>query len=394
MSTASRRINPLLVVALVLTMAASQSRAWNPPDGTAVDLADKPPPTSTTLLPKAHGYIIQNGISILYNDGYWFAAQMLRQWQQELANGVRYADRYLGDQVVKANFCTWVVRFVSSVCTNVDNIPFVGPYTRSWPLAADNHYFNPDTGRGLDTRNVQNQALSELQLPDTLVNFITVGQAYLEIEVEPPIRDDYTSALQMFDEEYAHALDAYFESSALSCGLCVGGIYSQERCFGVHLLLCQDVRGRQGTALAMFYLGWASHLMQDQTVVHHTFDEPQKHHTEYENAADGQGRSPIGVGEQEGIYEAHLAQLARDKQVPCQLGSRTCFAMYAAYKSHDASILAAADDADYSNVQSAIYSNVQSAILFAQSLQAGLYAAFLTDIGLRPVHMSAVIAAL
>src|SRR5215469_7404181 len=98
MSTASRRINLLLVVALVLTMAASQSRAWDPPDGrmdpnrpdlaNRLDLAEEPA-TPTTLLPQAHGYIIQNGISILYNDGYWFAAQMLRESQQELLNGVR-----------------------------------------------------------------------------------------------------------------------------------------------------------------------------------------------------------------------------------------------------------------------------------------------------------------
>jgi hypothetical protein len=315
---------------------------------------------------------------------------MLRQpqWQQELLNGVRYADRYLGDQVVKVNFCVIVALFVP-LCTNVDNIPGVGPYEHRWPLAADNHYFNPDTGRGLDTRKVQDTALSELQLPDALTEAITLGRARLEIEVEPPLRDDYTSALQMFDEEYAHALNAYFERSAPSCG----------RSGDDHLVLCRDVGGRQGTALAMFYLGWASHLMQDLTVVHHTFDEPQKNHGEYECFANGFANStddcyrqgfvpspPAADGQQLGIYEADLDQRARDDQVPCQVGSRTCFALYAAYMSHEPSVLAAADNGDYSNVD--------KAIPFAQSLQAGLYAAFLTDIGLRPVHMSAVIAAL
>jgi hypothetical protein len=245
---------------------------------------------------------------------------------------------------------------------------------------------------------LQLTALSKLILPDALVVYISKGLAHLEVEVEPPIRDSYTSALQMFDEEYAHALDAYFERSSLSCGRCVGGLISQDRCFGVHLLLCQDVRGRQGKALAMFYLGWASHLMQDLTVVHHTFDEPLKHHSEYECSADDDESKgtdcprngfvtspPIADGQQLGIYEADLAQLARDDQVPCQVGSRTCFALYAAYRSHVPSILVAADTEDYSNVK--------NAIPFAQRLQAGLYAAFLTDIGLPPVHMSAVIAA-
>jgi len=72
--------------------------------------------------------------------------------------------------------------------------------------------------------------------------------------------------------------------------------------------------------------------------------------------------------------------------IDCFPGSRTCFASYAAHVSHDANILDEIDQEDYSNVQ--------VAIPFAQSLQAGLYAAFLTDIGLRPVHMSAIIAAL
>jgi hypothetical protein len=131
----------------------------------------------------------------------------------------------------------------------------------------------------------------------------------------------------------------------------------------------------------MFYLGWASHLMQDLTVVHHTFDAFFEHHNEYENAANGFVTSPpIANGQQMGIYENELPVWA------CTAGSRTCFASYAAYESHDATILDSIDQGDYSNVQ--------FAIPFAQSLQAGLYAAFLTDIGLRPVHMSAVMAAL
>jgi hypothetical protein len=68
------------------------------------------------------------------------------------------------------------------------------------------------------------------------------------------------------------------------------------------------------------------------------------------------------------------------------LASPARFPWFAAAISHDQSILDEAAEGDYSNVQ--------YAISFAQRLQAGLYAAFLTDIGLPPVHMSAVIAVL
>jgi hypothetical protein len=367
-------------------MAASQSRAWNPPDGPAdrPDLAEKPA-TPTTLLKQAHGYIIQNGISILNNDGYWFAAQMLRQWQPQLLNGVRYADVYLGRQVITLNLCF----FLGNGCFTLAS--------DSWPLAADNHYFNPDTDRGLDPGTLQDLASWAEFLSQDILRYLDLGIAKPEFDIKPDLKDGYTSALQMFDEEYAHALNTYFETSAPSCG----------RSGDDHLVLCPDIRGRQGTALAMFYLGWASHLMQDQNVVHHTFDAFRKHHREYEAAADGLGTSPIANGEQQGIYEADLAQLARDivifpfgKDLPitlCNVDSqpleRTCFASYANYISHNASILDAIDNDDYYNVVKD-FSIVEDAILRAQRLQAGLYAAFLTDIGLRPVHMSAVIAAL
>jgi hypothetical protein len=84
-------------MAFALSSQVPQAGAWNPPDGPQdrLDLA-LPPLAPTIPLNRAHGYIIQNGISILYNDGYWFAAQMLRDGQQELLNGVRYADVYEG----------------------------------------------------------------------------------------------------------------------------------------------------------------------------------------------------------------------------------------------------------------------------------------------------------
>jgi hypothetical protein len=338
----------LLVAALVISMAASLARAWAPPDGPAIDQTTPPTPTPTTLLRGAHGYIIQNGISILYNDGYWFAAQMLRQWQQELLNGVRYADAYLGRQRIVVQLCLIRVLF-TDLCAVTQVL-----FEKDWPLGADNHYFNPDTGRGYNPGKL-NEVAFWADLLDVLFPFIG---PLLSIDVDPPLHDEYPSAVVIFDGEYANALNAYFDSSAPGIG------------------------GRQGTALAMFYLGWASHLLQDLTVVHHTFDEGLKDHSEYENAADGLGETfaPIADGQKRGIYEDKVPV------VDCVPGSRTCFLTFAANASHEPVILQAAADKDYSHIH--------VAIPFAQNLQAGLYAAFLTDIGLRPVHMSAVIAAL
>jgi hypothetical protein len=41
----------------------------------------------------------------LYNDGYWFAAQFLRDWQPELLNGIRYADVFFDRGTVELQLC-------------------------------------------------------------------------------------------------------------------------------------------------------------------------------------------------------------------------------------------------------------------------------------------------
>lgn len=352
MSTTSRRTYALLVAAFVVSMAASQARAWDPPGGRDIDQADHPP-TPTTLLRQAHAYIIQNGISVLHNDGYWFAAQFLRDWQQELLNGVRYADVYRGRGTVELELCPFnpLSGLFDLPCKTLES-------GTSFPIAGMGHFFNPDTGQGLDIEHYK-EIIKLLPLPEWASSLLTGGLAYLHVDIEPSNLSDVSpSALELFEEEYANALNAYFDGSAPSIG------------------------GRQGTALAMFYLGWASHFLQDLTVVHHTFDAIGTNHNPYEAAADGLGETfaPVAGGHKRGIYEDELPV------DDCLPGSRTCFPAFAAHASHDPVILQAAADGDYSHIH--------VAIPFAQSLQAGLYAAFLTDIGLRPVHMSAVIAAL
>ena len=63
------------------------------------------------------------------------------------ANGVRYADRKDGQQSVVAQQCELFGFYCQDIYT------FTG-----WPYAADNHYFNPDTGLGLDTNTLASYA--------------------------------------------------------------------------------------------------------------------------------------------------------------------------------------------------------------------------------------------
>ena len=134
----------------------------------------------------------------------------------------------------------------------------------------------------------------------------------------------------------------------------------------------------------MFNLGWASHFVQDLTVVNHTYDAfmPWTHHNDYEDSANGRGEEfrPVANGEQYGIYADDL------EREDCGAASRNAFPLCAAHSSHDADRKAAVWGEDYSSVA--------DAIRVAQALQAGLYAAFLTDVGQPPVHMSAVMASL
>ncbi len=349
MKIVSLRMAGALVLA-VSVLAAGPARAWDPPDGPTADQVTQPNPP-TALLPKAHGYITQNGISILYNDGYWFAAQTLRQWQAELLNGVRYADKYEGTQGVNLDIC----EFFGATCQTIDS----GIDNASWPYGADNHYFNPDTGKGLQAGWLQTTAYWAPIVAFLFQVDFTAGLVSLEVAVQPPLASEYPSALTWIQTEFANAQSAYWGGAPAS------------------------INGRTGMALAMFYLGWASHFMQDQAVVHHTFDQPRMHHAEYEGWADAGGLwaappDPTGIT---GIYSPPGSPF-------CTPGTAACFAAYANAQVHDSSVLNAIDAA------SGHYNSVASAIPMIEALQAGLYRFFLTSVGNAPVHMSAVIPAL
>jgi hypothetical protein len=335
-----------------------EARAWNPPEEDpnfpgATDHA-APLATPSTPYPKAHGYIIQRGADIIYNDGYWFAAQRMRDMQQQMINGVRYADKKDGSQGVVWQQCELLGFFCQNIWTDTSN---------SWPYAADEHYFNPDTGLGLDGNPLASAAALS-QIPTTIISLIDFRLYYVQPTIQPTLLNGhYTSAIDGFAAAYASAVAAFKRQSVQSIG------------------------GRTDQDLAAFYLGWASHFMQDMTVVHHTFDEPFKHHSEYESAGDGQVVPLIP-----GVYQSsdNVGATKLDESLCSGLaaGSRTCFAAFAARSSHNAATLNVIDvDAG------ARRSFAASRIGLAASLQAGVYAAFLNDVGMKPVHMSAVMAA-
>jgi hypothetical protein len=359
MQTYTRTLLGTVAAMFIAFASVSRVAAWNPPSGNAKDQAIAPA-SPTTPLRQAHGYITQNAISLLENDGYWFAAGTLREWQQELLNGVRYADVKDGTQHVVVQACAqvpvvgWI--FDSELWCGDVNVKTItaGKLRSSWPLAANEHYFNPESGTGLDQRG--------FSLVDALEDFVqALGFVKIKITVDPPLQPRYRSALDKFSEEYSNAVNAYR---------------------GVNVPSVKDATyTRESKALAMFYLGWASHLMQDLTVVHHTFDTGLNNHSEYEDAADGMYTSPpVADGVKHGMYDVQ----GPSPGLSCPLSGPVCYPWTAAVLSHDGNILDDADDG--------IYANVKVAIPLAQSLQAGLYAAFLTDIGQPPIHMSAVMA--
>jgi len=357
------RLRILMVgVAAAVCAIAHDAYAWDPPDGPEVDQATLP---ATGLVHNAHGYLIQTGISVLYNDGYWFAAQTLQASQQELLNGVRYADEKDGRQGVYIQECEFGI--FDGPCQNIDG-PDIWPVYKDWPAAADNHYYNPDTGQGLDTSGFFDE-LTAAQIPTAILSVLDLDIYTVGYQVEPQLEFSYPASAGWFRWEYTNAVAAFQ-------GL---EVYDNGEGYGWQPVT--SINGRQGLALAMFYLGWASHLMQDATVVHHTFDQPDGNHAGYEAFADGLvTSSPVANGQQMGIY---WNQIPTGYTNACiNPTDRGCFLSYAASVSHDVNNLNRAASGDYSGVL--------TAIPFAQNLQAGLYATFLTDVGQPPIHMSAV----
>lgn len=334
-----KKLTATLGTTLGMLVLMPVALAWNPPSGTKFE-ADGPA-TPTTPLAKGHGWITQAGISILHNDGYWFAADALRENQNHILSGNRWQDVRDGDQRAVLVACAIPLIGIANYCpdwasTEVRTL-------ETWPLSAVNHYYNPDTKKGLDFN-----ALTTLQY------WQIVGAGTVFVDIRPNLGTGGTfAATTMMGQEFQTAT----------------GIYKGQ-------VLPTPVGPRSTkNDLAYFYLGSAVHLVQDLNVVHHTFDTFRKNHSEYENEADKwiAGRELPSSGD--GWQGKYLADVPR---VDCVAGDIRCLATYAAQLAHVKADLDAAADKNYG----AAGAHVRSAAEFT----AGVFHEFLVQAGEEPIN--------
>lgn len=319
--------------------------AWNPPDGHSQTEATGPD-TPTTPLKKGHGWITQAGISILENDGYWFAAERLRAQQNNLLSGNRWEDEGEGRQ--KAELVTCAIPLGPfNYCPKIAGDR---TFIKDWPLSADNHYYNPDTKAGLNV-----ESLAAAQYWHGLILFILpipTLPAHSFVDISPNLKGGYLSGPDRMNSRFQSA----------------------------RTLLSQ---GQDSQAFRM--LGAAIHLVQDMNVVHHTFDQFLKNHSEYENAGDkwviDNGR--LLPQPEDGWSGRYLA----DAQiVNCVAGDIRCLATNAAQDAHITSDL---DQAEKSN-----YPNVGVHIKAASEFTAGVLHEFLVQVGETPLNVPAVLSSI
>lgn len=322
-------------IAITSLMGSSICYAWNPPDGDTISDAT-PPGTATTPLTKGHGWLTQAGISILDNDGYWFAAQRLRAQQNNLLSGNRWEDEGEGKQKAELVECLLPLG-------PLNTCPIIGlrQTLKQWPLSADNHYYNPDTKAGLNVG-----ALVVLQYWAGTIQFLhLIPGAHVFIDISPDLKSSYLSGVDR--------MKARFDAARSSLS-----------------------QGQESQAFRM--LGAAVHLVQDLNVVHHTFDEFTKHHSEYEDAGDAwiSGRALPQSGD--GWSGRYLTDA---QALDCVSGDIRCLATNAA---QDAHIKADLDQADKEN-----YPNVSLHIKAAAEFTAGVLHEFLVQSGENPLNVPA-----
>ncbi|MDX2022368.1 MAG: hypothetical protein SF187_19185 [Deltaproteobacteria bacterium] len=336
-------LTPVLGAALGLLTGMSPAFAWNPPSGPSKFDADAPL-TPTTPLSKGHAWITQAAISVLYNDGYWFAADKLRENQNHILSGNRWQDVRDGDQRAVLVGCAIPLVGISNYCpdwlkTDIKTID-------SWPLSAVNHYYNPDTKKGLDFGSLT--TLQYWQIPTGGIVFIDIRPNLGTGGVFP--------ATTIMAQEFGTSTGIYRGDTPANP---IGARSSKE-------------------ALGFFYLGSAVHLVQDLNVVHHTYDEFSKNHSDYENEADKWIAGRVLPTADDGWTGRYLANVP---QVDCSAGEIRCLATNAAQLAHVKADLDAAENKNYS----AAASHVRSATEFT----AGVFHEFFVKIGEEPVNVPA-----
>ncbi|MGC9316796.1 MAG: family 16 glycoside hydrolase [Armatimonadota bacterium] len=276
--TSSERRTPLAAAFLLLAMTTalalpiSPALAWNTGPGDTPTDADINHEAGEQYHRSPHVYIFEHAIEILRNDGNTNWADLAEQHLQDLADGARYADHCMGRGYIRVQ----LELFWGIVSKNL--------YETSYPLAGREHYYNPDRegqgNEGLDLSDVAGWS----SFLDGFVKFLTMYalRAYtftladIDFDFDPSLRNQYPSAASLCQQKYDLGQQAFRQGK------------------------CEFQRGSLGTAL--FYLGWACHLVQDLGVPNHTHDSYLSNHQEYEDFADGKGGQPALHATSGGIY--------------------------------------------------------------------------------------------
>lgn len=229
----TRRLLLLLASSVVL----GSPIAYNPPSGPS-------PLVAQVDSKKAHAEILRRGIDVLRLDGHtqmadYFGGTSNLQW---LMNGVRRADKDGGDIVIAASF-PWLADSIRVLLEWA-----FGELKVEIPANTMSHFYNPDTGKGL-------QLFKDAGWYSTVIsalNTFSFGPWELFTLFGP-----HPSATDMCDYFYAKAVDA--------------------------------MRKGDGEG-AMTNLGIAVHYIQDMTVPQHATNRhggyPDAYHLEYESLCD------------------------------------------------------------------------------------------------------------
>lgn len=243
-------------------LAAGAALAWNPPPP-EVDPPQTPDDAKhARLSPRghfqhhAHSFIIERAARILASEGHANWASSISQYHQHLLDGAMYPDRYGAPMYTKVT------------------LRVLGFKAKQWSFhlcnaASLEHYYNPDTGKGLRLAYWQDlERLAKLEAP--ILSWLGAGLIGLDglvfatVDVDPDFREEYPPATARCQEFFDKALDAWRGKLPPEPG-----------------------RGRDETA--MFYLGAACHYLADMVMVDHTYDCFAGEHEAYEDHADGKG---------------------------------------------------------------------------------------------------------
>ena len=262
------RMGLLSGLALALC-GATDAWGWNPPGRQAQNAQDPESAKHAAIngdTKKAggyqhtpHAYLIEHAIRILREDGHTNWAAFAQQHHEDLLDGCMYPDRAGPDLRIQVSL--WVT------------VPFpLKVKTWSHPLcnyASNDHYFNPDTGKGLDL-TWWNDAKLLAKGAAPLLSALGAGAlgldglAFATVDIVPDIQKQYASGIDRCQQAYGKALQVW------------------------HGKLPPE-KGRGYDESAMFHLGAACHYMADLSVVPHTYDCFAGEHRDYESHADGKG---------------------------------------------------------------------------------------------------------